>query len=147
MSGTTTPPAPLPGIGADQADVPLTDAEKADVRYFCGYSLYGNSASGFMGYRFFQAQGQLEYRLLNASSFELATIRQLISELQPLRTGILSAAANMDTDVAAVWTRNRDEARDRRALYDDWRGELCQFLGVPPGPGLAGRSNPGRIVI
>jgi hypothetical protein len=133
-------------IGSTQVDTPLTDAEKTDIRYLTGYSLYGNTASGFMGYRFFQAEGFLEYRLTNASPAELQTIRQILSEIKPLRVGILGSAQNMDTDMAAVWTRNKNEAQDRKRLFNDWRAELCNFLGVPKGPGLS-NVNSSRIVI
>lgn len=139
---------PIPGIGDMQdASDPLTDAEKSDIRYLCGYPLYGNSASGFMGFRFFEAAGTLEYRLLNAAPAEIQAIRQMVAEAQPLRTGILGAAGNLDTDIAAVWTRNRNEVSDRKRLFNDWRLELCDYLGVPPGPGLQRQSGGGRIVV
>jgi hypothetical protein len=134
------------GLGDTQGSVPLTDPERADIRYFCGYSLYGNSASGFAGYRFFESQGFLEYRLVNAAPEELQSIRQMVSEIQPLRTGILTSANTMLTAKAGAFVRNANEARDRRALYDEWRLELCRYLGVPPGPGIADRGS-GRIVV
>ena len=138
----------LPGIGDAQASSALTATEKADLRFLCGYPLLGNSASGFVGYRFFEVQGQLEFRLANCAPAEAQAIRQMISEAQPLRLGILGAAANLDTDVAAVWTRNRSEVSDRKRLYNDWRLELCDFLGVAPGPGLTRQGGgSGRIVI
>ena len=139
--------SPLAGIGDAQASVALTDVEKADIRYLCGYPLYGNSASGFVGYRFFEVQGQLEFRLNNCSPAEAQSIRQMVDEAQPLRTGILGAADNLDTDAAAVWTRNRSEVADRKRLFNDWRMELCDYLGVPPGPGLQQQSGGGRIVV
>lgn len=122
MSGTTTAPAPL------------TDAERVDARRFCGYPVYGPGASGFVGYRFFQAYGMLEYRLTNLAPAELTVVRTYLLQLAPLETGILGAAANLDTAQAAVWTRNASEVRDRERLYDGWRRRLCGFLGVPPGP-------------
>ena len=63
---------PLPSIGdAQDAANSLTDAEKADVRYLCGYSLYGNSASGSIGYKFFQAAGFLKHRLTKSAPAEI----------------------------------------------------------------------------
>ena len=139
---------PIPGIGnAQDAVDAFTDAERADIRYLCGFSMYGNSASSFAGFRFFEAYGTLEYRLTNAAPAEIQFVRQMVAEAQPLRTGILGAAANLDTDIAAVWTRNRREVADRKALFNDWRRELCDFLGVPPGPGLQRQSGDGRIVV
>ncbi len=134
MSGTAT------------ATGPLTDAERVDARRFCGYPVYGPGASGFVGYRFFQAYGTLEYRLTNLTASELAVLRTYLSQLAPLETGILGGAANLDTDVAAVWHRNRNEVRDREKLFDGWRKRLCSFLGVPPGPEFGGGDG-GRVVI
>jgi hypothetical protein len=54
-----------------------------------------------------------------------------------LESSVPRAADNLDTDQAAVWTRNRDEMRDRARLFDDWRRRLCGFLGMLPGPDLA----------
>ena len=55
-----------------------------------------------------------------------------------LETGIPNAAGNLDTEQAAVWSRNANEVRDRASLFDQWRGRLCGFLGLPPGPDLSG---------
>lgn len=115
----------------------FTDAQRTDIRRFCGYPAYGAGASGFQGWRFFQAYGLLEYRLSNLSSAEEAVVVQYLSTLINLELAIPNAAQNLDTDQAAVWTRNRDEPRDRTALFDDWRRRLCAFLGIPPGPAFA----------
>ena len=125
---------------------PLLDAEKTDVRRFCGYDAYGNGNSGFQSWRFFTAYGVLEFKLDNLSTAELAVLRTYLSQLYPLETGILGAAANLGTKQAAVWTRNPDEVRDRMGLFDAWRTRLCEFLGVPRGPQFSG-ANAGRIVI
>lgn len=66
--------------------------------------------------------------------------------LAPFETGILGAAANVDTASAAVWTRNLSEVRDRERIFDGWRRRLCGFLGVLPGLEMSG-DNCGRIVI
>lgn len=125
---------------------PLTDAERVDARRFCGYPVYGPGASGFIGYRFFTAYGTLEYRLTNLTVSEVVVLRTYLSQLAPLETGILGAAANLDTAQAAVWTRNASEVRDRERLYDGWRRRLCSFLGVPPGPEFGGGDG-GRIIV
>lgn len=49
MSGIVTP---MPN-GNPFATGPFTDAEKADVRRFCGYPTYGSGARGFQSWRFF----------------------------------------------------------------------------------------------
>jgi hypothetical protein len=117
--------------------MPFTDAEKTDARRFCGYPAYGAGAAGFQGWRFFQAYGVLEYRLGNLSDAELAVARSYLATLRALEAAVPQAAANLDTDQAAVWTRNRDELRERTALLAQWSRRLCGFLGVPPGPALA----------
>jgi hypothetical protein len=118
----------------------FTDAEKTDIRRFCGYPAYGAGAAGFQGWRFFQAYGLLEYRLNNLAPAEEQVVRGYLSNLHPLENAIPQAAGNLDTDQAAVWTRNAEEVRDRQGLFDDWRRRLCGFLGVPPGPALPDRS-------
>lgn len=118
------------------ATTPLTDAERADVRRFCGYSIYGLGASGFVGDRFYVAYGDLEYRMTNAAPAELQVIRNYLAALYAMEAAIPGAGANLDTDQAAVWFHNKNEVRDRRDLFDDWRRRLCDDIGVPYGPGL-----------
>ncbi len=115
----------------------FSDAEKTDARRFCGYPAYGAGAAGQENWRFYQAYGQLEYRLNNLSAPEEAVVRRYLGTLAALEAGIPNAAANLDTEQAAVWSRNANEVRDRTALFDQWRRRLCGFLGLPPGPDLA----------
>ena len=117
----------------------FTDAEKTDIRRFCGYPAYGMGAAGFQGWRFFQAYGLLEYRLNNLAPAEEQVVRGYLGNLHPLENAIPQAAGNLDTYQAAVWTRNAEEVRDRQGLFDDWRRRLCGFLGLPPGPALGDR--------
>jgi hypothetical protein len=115
----------------------FTDSEKTAVRRFCGYPAYGAGVAGFEGWRFYQAYGMREYRLCNLSPAEEAVVRRYLGTLASLEVAIPNAAANLDTDQAAVWSRNANEVRDRTRLFDDWRRRLCSFLGVPPGAGLS----------
>ena len=115
----------------------FTDAEKTDARRFCGYPAYGAGAAGQQNWRFYQAYGQLEFRLNNLSASEEAIVRRYLFTLTGLEIGIPNAAANLDTDTAAVWSRNANELRDRTALFEQWRRRLCGFLGLPAGPDLA----------
>lgn len=117
--------------------MPLSDAEKTDIRRYCGYPAYGAAASGMQTWRFYQTYGVLEFRMNNLSDAELTVVRRYLATLASLEVAIPGAAGNLDTDQAAVWTRNRDEVRDRTRLFDDWCRRVCAFLGVPPGPGLA----------
>jgi hypothetical protein len=114
----------------------FTDAEKADIRRFCGYPAYGAGAAGFNSWRFFQAFGLLEYRMTNFRPEEFQVCRLMLSQLYPLELAIYSSTSNLDTDQAAVWTHNKREVADRMSLYRQWRRELCGIMGVPPGPAL-----------
>ncbi len=114
----------------------FSDAQKTDVRRYCGYPAYGAGASGFQGWRFFQAYGLMEFRLNNLSEAEIAVVANYLATLATLETAITDAGSRLDTETAAVWTRNPYEVRERAALFDDWRRRLCGFLGLPPGPAL-----------
>ncbi len=118
----------------------LTDAEKTDVRRFCGYGAFGGGQPlPASGYRFSTHYGVLEYKLNTLGAAEEAVTRNFLANLTQLEADIMGATGvreNLDTDVAAVWTHNRREYADRKALYNGTRREFCGFLGVPPGPAL-----------
>ena len=124
---------------------PFTDAEKADIRRFCGYPPYGTGAIGFQGWRFFQAYGLLEFRMNNFAPAEFQVVRQFLAQIYILESAIPGAGANLGTKQAAVWERNPREVADRQALMDSWRRGLCNSCGVPAGPQLGDGS--ARIVI
>ncbi len=117
---------------------PFTDAEKTDIRRFCGYPAYGAGPSGFQSWRFFQAYGLLEFRLNNLSPAEIQVARQYIATLYTLEAAVPIAGSNLDTDQAAVWKHNRDEVADRASLFGQWGKRLCAFMGVPVGPNFVG---------
>lgn len=115
----------------------FTEAQKVDIRRFCGYMAYGAGPSGFQGWRFWQAYGLLEFRMNNMAPEEGAVVTNIyLSNLYQLEQAIPAASANLDTDKASVWTHNRDEVAHRDALFANWRRKLCSFLGIPPGKGL-----------
>ena len=116
----------------------FTDAEKTDTRRYCGYPAYGAGAAGAEGYRFFQAYGLMEFRLNNLSGAEEAVVRTYLATLRGLEAAIPAAAAGLETQQAAGWTRNPHEMRERVDLFDGWRRRLCGFLGLPAGPDMAG---------
>ncbi len=126
MSDVTSTPT---GPGA------FSEADKVDVRRFCWFPAYGAGASGFQGWRFFQAYGLLEYRLNNLSPAEVAVVQStFLTNLRALEPAIVAAAGNLSTEAAGPWTHNKAEVADRTALFDAWRLRLCGFIGVPPGP-------------
>ena len=123
----------------------LTDNEKIDTRRHCGYPAYGGTAAGFSSWRFYQVYGLLEYRMSNLADGEASVVRKYLGTLSVLEAAIPGASNNLDTNQAAVWSRNQNECRDREQLYDGWRTRLCAFLGVPPGPGL--HSNSPNLIV
>jgi hypothetical protein len=118
----------------------LSDFEKTDARRHCGYPAYGASPAGFENWRFYGVFGLMEFRLNNLSPSELTVMRRYLTTLSGLEQAVPRSGDSMDTDQAAVWTRNKDEHRDRADLLDNWRRRLCGFLGIPPGPALGSGS-------
>jgi hypothetical protein len=124
----------------------FTDVEKTDIRRFCGYPAYGSRPEGFNGWRFFQASGTLEYRMQYLSGPEEGVVRHNLATLRQLEAAIPAASATLDTEQAAVWTRNAAELTERLRLFDEWRRRLCGFLGLPPGPALSDAPTTGGAV-
>lgn len=119
----------------------LTDAQKTDVRRFCGYGMYGGGQpTPASGYRFSTQYGVLEYKLITMSvAEELVVTGTYLPALATLEADIIGTTGtrtNLDTDQAAVWYHNKNEFRDRKRLYNGTRRELCSFLGLGPGSGL-----------
>lgn len=126
----------------------FTNSEKVDIRRFCGFPAYGVGQAGFQGWRFFQAYGLLEFRLNNMAPEEEAVIRTTyLANLNTLETAIVGTSANLDTAKAAVWEHNPREHADRENLFLSWRRKLCGFLGIPPGPAIAGSGSSLSLVV
>lgn len=111
---------------------PLTDAEKADVRRFCGYPVAGAVVPPEY------AVGSLSLTTVLAGLLDVSidTLRSVY--LAPLRTmeaAFADSADGLDIKKAAVYERNLGELQERDALFANWRSRLCYFLGVPIGPG------------
>jgi hypothetical protein len=120
----------------------LTDAQLTDVRRFMGYPLNGttmtitNDQDLVYGY-FGMVVMSLQQRLTTLSaSEESVLINTYLTPLYALETAIFGAGDNLDTDQAAVWTRNKSEVSDRSKLFDQWRRRMCAFIGFAPGPSL-----------
>ena len=83
----------------------------------------------------------LYHRLTHLRPEEEATLVSVyLTPLGTLEAAIAGAGANLDTDVASVWTRNRSEVNDRIALFNYLRRRMCAFIGIAPGPALAANS-------
>lgn len=119
----------------------FTSAQLTDIRRFCGYGAFGNTATAMWGMRFFTAYGTLEYKMANLSTDEFnVVVTTYLTNLYLLETDIIGVRVNLDTDSAAVWKHNKNELSDRKALFATWRRALCDFLDIPHGPALADRS-------
>ena len=120
----------------------LTDAQKADCRRWCGYPLLGDfQADDTRDYAYnWVLPGvwtTLYHRLTNLTATEESIlIATYLTPLATLETAITGAGANLDTDVAAVWTRNKNEVSDRISLLNYTRRQMCMFIGIFPGPAL-----------
>lgn len=123
----------------------LTELQKTNARRFMGYPMKGDQPSQMFGYRFMTQYGAMEYRLLHLSAEEETIVIQHLTDCAALETAVVTSTENLDTNRAAVWEHNPNETADRNNLYRWKRLELCRFIGVPPGPGLA--QNRGEIVI
>lgn len=121
----------------------LTDQQIADVRRFAGYPALGTDtpaddsrdfAYGWVSPGVWQT---LQHRLTHLTAEnEQSLVTVYLTNLATLESAIVGAGDNLDTDVAAVWTRNKSEVSDRTRLFDSWRRRMCGFLGIAPGPAL-----------
>jgi len=114
----------------------FSEAERVDIRRFCGYPAYGAGDSGFQSWRFFQSYGTLEFRLSNMAPSERQVVRQYLVNLYDLEQALPAASDSLDTQQASVWTRNKSELVERARLLHMWARRLTGFLGVPIGPAL-----------
>lgn len=126
---------------------PLTDAEKVDVRRFAGYPAFGAGANDDPFYRWSPEFVQLESHMANLQPSELTVCRMYVTELRATEQALFGARSNMDTEQAAVWKRNKDELDERRRDFNQKRRDLCQFMGVPCGPGLTRATGGVRLMI
>ncbi|KAB0556228.1 hypothetical protein [Pantoea stewartii] len=120
----------------------LTDQQKTDVRRYAGYPMVGDTpvddtrdfAYGWVS----PGVWETLFRRLNSmsASEESVLINTYLTKLALLETAITDASDNLDTDVAAIWTHNKNEVSDRMNLFNKWRRLMCSFIGIPPGPWL-----------
>lgn len=115
----------------------FTDAQLVDIRRFCGYPAYGDGSVVFPYPWIMKQYLALEYRMQHMDTNEGGVVvNTYLTNLYTLESAIPGASNNLDTDEASVWKHNKNEVRDRFALFDAWRKRLCAFMGVPPGPNM-----------
>lgn len=124
----------------------LTDAQITDVRRYAGFQLSGTpalTANNDIAYLVFGTRQMSLVERLNSlsASEESVLVNTYLTNLNTLEAAIVSAAANLDTDQAAVWKHNKTEVEERERLFDSWRRRMCAFLGFAPGPGIAASSS------
>lgn len=141
MSVVTSPPY------AGFSNASLSDQEKEDVREFCGYPLYGNGTVVFPAPWVNVYWLALETRMNTAEPAEYQNIRYKLSLLYPLDKAISDASCTLNIDIAAVFTRNKRELKERVQLFNYYRRRLCDFLGVPAGPNLGGTGGGKPLVV
>lgn len=120
------------------SSAPFTLTEKTWIRWACGYGMEGNVASGFASWRFFQAFGVLDFKLVdgNLTPSEYQIARQMLGEISTLRTAMIAISSSLNVGKAAVYTRNPRELAERRSLLRDWRMQLLGLMQLPPGPDM-----------
>ena len=124
----------------------LTAQQATDVRRYVGYSLSGDSTSQpFREQVYSDATAfgslSLDYRLAHLAAEEESTVINFyLANLYLREAEIQNASQNLDTDQAAVWKHNKQEVSDRMNLFNSLRLDLCNFLGFPPGRGLASQN-------
>lgn len=119
----------------------LTEAQITDVRRYAGFQASGVpalTANNDIAYLVFGTRQMSLVERLNtlSASEEAVLVNTYLANLATLESAIVAAAANLDTDEAAVWKRNKNEVADRERLFDGWRRRMCAFLGFAPGPGI-----------
>jgi hypothetical protein len=123
----------------------LTAQNLVDIRYYCGFSVSGDSTSfpyRELAYSDVSYMGlSLDYRLAHLSPEEESRVTTyFLPAIAAREADIQTAAQFLGTTKAAVWTRNDNEIANRTSMFNALRTELCRFLGFAPGPGL-GSSN------
>lgn len=126
-------PTKDPAISYVNQITPFTSAEITDIRRYCGYPAFAAFGYIFRGV----GTANLDIQLANMSDQEQAVVRtKFLPSLATLESNLMLSQAQIGTDIAAVWTRNRTEFQDRNGAYKYLRRELCAFCAVGPGPGL-----------
>lgn len=116
----------------------FTDAQKVDIRRYCGFYLFGSQPIQTFAWRFTNQYGHLEFVMNNMSDDEVTVVLTVyLPNLNQLEADIPAIRQNLDTKQAAVWFWNTNEIDDRIKLFRYWCKQLAAFMGVGEGPGLS----------
>lgn len=151
----------------------LSEKNKIDIRRHLGFGPVGDPSSplmqggSFVGYRYFQVQGLLEFRILNMSAGEEDALRGsgdpdnpgdphfIDPETEKIIDGyiticnflegkIATSTDNLDIEKAGDYTARKDEVSARSGLYKLWVIKMAQFLYLPLGKSMVGM--PGQLI-
>ncbi len=115
----------------------FTEAEKVQVRKYCGYGLFGSTPIQNFAWRYSTQYGAMEFILNNMSADEETEVKtNYLVKLPLLEEDLFNVRDNSDTSQAAVWYRNKKELQERQSNYDYWRNRLCDFMNIQAGPDL-----------
>lgn len=104
-----------------KSDMLTQPTDLIDIRRFCGYPLTST---------------EIDVKIAAVPDEAAAVVSTYLTNIRSLEAAIMGASDNLDTDKAAVWTRNRTEVQDRDAMFYAWRLRLCNLIGVIPGNNL-----------
>lgn len=116
----------------------ILDTEKVTARRLMWFPMLGAFNTQAFGYRWATEYGLLEFRMNSMGPQEEEQFRALLSQCLNLENNILNVSADLDTDTAGPWKRNKAQLRENTQLYTMWRLKLCQFIGLNPGPQYRG---------
>lgn len=104
----------------------LSASERVDVRRFAGYGAIAPATPD-----------ALELAM-DAITPEAETVirANLLPALRRMETALVSSVDSIDTESAAVWTRNAAMLAELSMLFRNQRLMLCRFIGVEPGLGI-----------
>ncbi|ONG55737.1 hypothetical protein BKE38_08705 [Pseudoroseomonas deserti] len=126
----------------------FTEAQKVAVRRHLGYPAIGNGDNAFFSYLHHNEYAVLEFRLANLTDEDAALIvGRFLPNLDKLDQALIDASCGLDTDEAGIWKRNKNELRDREALYLREAQALAGHIGVPFGPARSACGPNIRVIV
>jgi len=125
----------------------LTETQKMQIRKFCGYTNWGEQPNAGMGWRAWETNAYLEQKM-NALTPEEGdrVVNLYIPNCLAMETNIQNVSQLLLVDTAAVFIRNKLQLKENIQLYNYWRLQLCQFLGIGPGEFFGGSRNSRMVV-